>query len=140
MLCRIALVAMSLAPMVMAACGDTTADPSSGRLVTPASGLVTLTDLEASGPISGFVFENRGTGDITISHLLVVLADGQEIDTDQTVGDGFGFGVRAGQAATYAFDSDDLHTVDSLSFEVQGMTEALAVSTTQAIGRVPAHR
>jgi hypothetical protein len=91
-------------------------------LENPASGL----------PISGVIFENHGSQYITVNQLRWQLSDGQIIDEGS-----FGFGVDAGESITALMDCQTLHTVQSLSFVVQGSTEALTVVTTQQIGVCP---
>jgi hypothetical protein len=81
--------------------------------------------------MSGLILENRGTKDVTVDHIHVVLVGGRAIDSPA------GIGIPAGNAETYLFDSQSLQSVDSVSFVVHGSTEELVVLPTQETGRVP---
>jgi hypothetical protein len=81
--------------------------------------------------ITGVIFENQGTADITIDQIHTLLAGGQTIDGAA------GISVRAGNSVTYLFDTQAPEQVQSLSFAVHGTTEELVVLTTQQSGLVP---
>jgi hypothetical protein len=112
--------------------GSSTGSDSFG-LAAPATGPITMQNSNPDKPISGLIFENQGTGNITVDQIHTVLVGGQGIESSA------GVGVQAGNKVTYLFDSQSPQTVDSISFVVHGATEVLAVLETQETGVVPSN-
>jgi hypothetical protein len=135
MCCRARIAA--LLALTAAACADPDVGSRSLGVVAPATGPVSLAGPASVALITGFAFDNQGTSDVTIGHVHVVLAGGEVIDSDVTVGEGFSFGVPAGETITYVFDHLSPRPVVSVAFAVGGTTEVLEVFTTDATGVVP---
>ena len=112
-------------------CGNGGSSAQTFGLVSPANGRMSLQNQAPDRPISGVVFANQGTRDVTIDQIQFLLASGQ------TVAGGAGVGVAAGAQVTYLYDSSATHAVASMSFAVHGTTESLVVLTTDVTGVDP---
>jgi hypothetical protein len=124
------LFLLSLIPIGCAG-GPSTFSESLGS-AAPATGQIAMQNRVSDRPMSGVIFENRGTRDISISQIHIVLVGGAAVDSPSG-----GVGVRSGDAVTYLFSPQLLQRVDNLSFRVEGSTEELVVLPTQQTGIVP---
>jgi hypothetical protein len=123
---------MLLCGLSLIGCGGGAVSSETFGLASPARGSITMANGVPDQPISGVIFSNQGTSDVTIDQIRFVLSSGEAIDG------GAGVGVTAGNSVTYLYDNQSAHPVDSLSFAVHGSTETLVVLQTQETGIVPA--
>src|SRR5262245_58719370 len=106
--------------------------PAEARELVPASGAQSLPNPAADKLLTGFVFANEGSHDVTITQLAVTLGDGSIIHA--------GAGVvlqQGGGTVTWAFEQFTPRAVSSLDFVVEGSTEKLIVTGSDMTGHFP---
>jgi hypothetical protein len=118
---------------LMVGCGQ----PPSKTVATllSATGQQSLNTQSNGNSISGFVFINQGSHEVTLDHMQSTLTDGQ------VLGDEVGLVLSAGQQVTYLVQVQNHQTklvsVAKLSFNINGTTEKLSVETTDETSTTP---